>query len=180
MISLASPSAASLINATNGVVILRNTSAGHKEVSLLSPLESQNRSYRSYHRLWRSRLTTAARQEIALTAVFPLEFNLLIFGYSMFSVRCQLLLTSVFLGDGHLRRTSFPALTSPKSPSGSPPSSFPTEVPLFQNVSNIAIPASICSLHLIRNERTGDRFIIGGSDDGGVTIWSLQYEEIHL
>ncbi|KAF8549736.1 WD40 repeat-like protein [Imleria badia] len=158
-ISLGTPSAASLINTANGVVTLRHTSAGHKEVSLFTPLEVQDRTY---HRLWRSQLATASRQEMGttLTTVLPLEFNSLIFGYS----------------DGHLRHTSFSALTSQKFLSESPPSSSipPIEVPLFQNTSNTPIPASIHSLHLIRNERTGDRFIIGGSDDGGITVWSLQ------
>ena len=41
----------------------------------------QRRSYRSYHRLWGPRPTTAVRQEVALTAVLPLEFNSLMFGF---------------------------------------------------------------------------------------------------
>ncbi|KAG6372767.1 hypothetical protein JVT61DRAFT_7165 [Boletus reticuloceps] len=157
-ISLGVPSAASLINTTNGVVTLRHTSKGFKEVSLFSPIDSQDRTYR---RLWRSQIATTPREEgvTTLTAVLPLEFNSLIFGYS----------------DGRLRRTSFSAITSPKMspelPSSSP--SQPVEVLSFQHVSDVPIPASIYSLHLIRNERTGDRFIIGGSDDGGIAIWSL-------
>ena len=82
-ISLGTPSAASLINTTNGVVTLRRTSAGHKEVSLSPPPESQDQTR---HRLWNSQLAIASRQEIdaTLTAVLPLEFNSLIFGYSEF------------------------------------------------------------------------------------------------
>ena len=93
-ISLGTPRAASLINATNGVVTLRHTSSGCKEVSLFSPLESQDRTY---HRLWRSQLATASRQEIdaTLTAVLPLEFNSLIFGYSGFCSPSLLALSDV-------------------------------------------------------------------------------------
>ena len=180
-ISLGTPSAASLINTANGVVTLRHTSADHKEVSLFTLLESQDRTY---HRLWRSQLTTTSCKEMGatLTAVLPLEFNSLVFGYSAFGGPFLSVWSNGLLGDGHLRHTSFSALTSQKRLLESPPSSSfqPAEAPLFQNTSNIPIPASILSLHLIRNERTGDRFIIGGSDDGGIAVWSLQYDARRL
>lgn len=185
-ISLGTPNAGSIISTTNEVVTLRYTSSSRKELSLFSPLESQDRIF---HRLWRSQLATVSRQEtdVTLTAVLPLEFNSLIFGYSGFCRPSLPTLSDEFVlpGDGRLRQTSFSALavTPPKSPLGLPLSSSsiqPIEVPQFQNTSNIPIPASICSLHLIRNERTGDRFIIGGSDDGGITVWTLQYEYSYL
>ena len=31
----------------------------------------------------------------------------------------------------------------------------------------------ITSLHSIRNERTAEKLIIGGVDDGGITVWEL-------
>lgn len=177
-VSLGTTSVASLINTTNEIITLRHTSSGLREVSLFSLSESQDQTYR---RLWCSQPAIASRREIdaALTAVLPLEFNSLIFGYSRFVVfLCRPCLMLVLLGDGRLHHTSFSALaiTSPKSPSESPSSSSiqPIDASPFQNASNIPIPASICSLHLIRNERTGDRFIIGGSDDGGIAVWSLQ------
>ncbi|KAH0826520.1 hypothetical protein J3R83DRAFT_5527 [Lanmaoa asiatica] len=160
-IPLGSPSAVSIINTTKEIITLRHTSSGRKEVSLFSPLESQDRIY---HRLWCSQLAITSHPEIdaTLTAVLLLEFNSVIFGYS----------------DGRLRHTSFSALAIIRSklPSESPPSSsiHPINIPLFQNASNIPIPPSICSLHLIRNERTGDRFSIGGSDDSGITVWTLR------
>lgn len=184
-ISLGTPRAVSIISTTSEVVTLRHTYEGRKEVSLFSPLESQDRVY---HRLWRSQLATASPQEIdvTLTAVLPLEINSLIFGYCGFAVLlCQPCLMFILPGDGRLRRTSFSALAviPSKSPLGSPPPSSsmqPIEAPQFQNTSNIPIPASISSLHLIRNERTGDRFIIGGSGDGGIAVWTLQYEYSRL
>ena len=30
-------------------------------------------------------------------------------------------------------------------------------------------------MHLIRNDRSGERYILGGTDDGGIAIWALEY-----
>ncbi|KAI5996026.1 hypothetical protein F5J12DRAFT_896369 [Pisolithus orientalis] len=96
--------------------------------------------------------------DATLTAVLPLELDLILLGYtacSSLALRCY------------------------ERVSDSPPSSaFPEpghrdEKPLFAASSKYSIAASILSLHFIRNERTGDAFVIGGSDDGGVAIWSL-------
>jgi WD repeat-containing protein 7 len=32
----------------------------------------------------------------------------------------------------------------------------------------------IVGLHQIENERTGQKLIVGGADDGSIAIWSLQ------
>ncbi|KIN96873.1 hypothetical protein M404DRAFT_32838 [Pisolithus tinctorius Marx 270] len=104
--------------------------------------------------------------EATLTAVLPLELDLILLGYD----------------DGYIRQASCSALASrcyePVSDL-SPPSAFPKpshrdEMPLFAASSKYSIAASIQSLHFIRNERTGDAFIVGGSNDGGVAIWSLR------
>lgn len=29
-------------------------------------------------------------------------------------------------------------------------------------------------MHLVRNDRTGERYILGGTDDGGIAIWALE------
>ncbi|KAI6166690.1 WD40-repeat-containing domain protein [Pisolithus thermaeus] len=87
--------------------------------------------------------------DATLTAVLPLELDLILLGYS----------------NGYIRQASCSSLASrcQKPVSEAPPSSaFP------------ATTASIQSLYFIRSERTGDAFIVCGSDDGGVAIWSLR------
>jgi hypothetical protein len=36
-------------------------------------------------------------------------------------------------------------------------------------------------MHLVRNDRTGERYILGGTDDGGIAIWALEcVHHLHL
>ncbi|KAI6041430.1 hypothetical protein EDC04DRAFT_1281991 [Pisolithus marmoratus] len=85
-------------------------------------------------------------------------------------------------GDGYIRQASCSALASRchEPVLDSPASSTFSEAghrdgePLFTASSKYPTAASIRSLHFIRNERTGDAFIICGSDDGGVTVLSLR------
>ncbi|KAF9220526.1 WD40 repeat-like protein [Gyrodon lividus] len=162
-VSLGTPTAVSFISAANEVLTLRRTSSARNEISTYAPIASTFLSRgATRHRLWRTQLAASTRQQsdATLTAVLPLELNLIILGYT----------------DGYLRHTSFSALAlthRQTSPLGSSPSQ-PVEGSLFHRTSDISISASIQSLHLIRNERTGHRFIIGGSDDGGIAIWTLQ------
>lgn len=46
---------------------------------------------------------------------------------------------------------------------------------LFDKVSDMSLPSSILHMHLVRNDRTGKRYILGGTDDGGIAIWALEY-----
>ncbi|KIK98529.1 hypothetical protein PAXRUDRAFT_800852 [Paxillus rubicundulus Ve08.2h10] len=158
-VSLRTPIAVSLIGASNELLTLRHTSSGRKEISIHASAASTPLSRdATRQRLWRTQLAALSQQSYAtLTAVLPLELNLIILGYS----------------DGHVRQTSFSALalTRRTSPLGFSP---PIEGSLFHRTSDISISASIQSLHLIRNERSGDRFIVGGSDDGGISVWTLQ------
>ena len=39
------------------------------------------------------------------------------------------------------------------------------------------LDGSITGVHLVQNERTNERLIVGGSDDGSIGIWSLRYPE---
>jgi WD repeat-containing protein 7 len=66
------------------------------------------------------------------------------------------------LGDGTIGRSSFPNLVQLKS----------NLAP--RDVSDIPLNGSITALHIIQNDRTGERLIIGGADDGSVAIWSLE------
>lgn len=102
--------------------------------------------------------------DAALTAVLPLELDLILLGYS----------------DGYIRQASCSAFLSHcHEPASSPLlAAHEDKKPLFDAQSRVSIPSSIQSLHFIRNESTGDAFIVGGSDDGGITVWSLRDLEL--
>ncbi|KAI0053216.1 WD40 repeat-like protein [Auriscalpium vulgare] len=81
-----------------------------------------------------------------ITCMLPLELAQIILGYS----------------DGTLRLSSFLRLSQ-------------TDIdPTIEVVSDVPLNGCILSLHVVQNDRTGDRLIIGGADDGSVAIWSLE------
>ncbi|KAH7928777.1 hypothetical protein BV22DRAFT_1058262 [Leucogyrophana mollusca] len=89
-----------------------------------------------------------------LTSLLPLELNLIILGYS----------------DGRIRRTSLTGLAG----GGAGASIASAGTSIFDKVSDLAVDgARIESLHLVRNDRTKERFVVGGADDGGIGVWSL-------
>ncbi|KAG1887691.1 NUC071 domain-containing protein [Suillus subluteus] len=45
---------------------------------------------------------------------------------------------------------------------------------LLDKASDMGLPSSILNMHLVRNDRTGQRYILGGTDDGGIAIWALE------
>lgn len=53
-------------------------------------------------------------------------------------------------------------------------------LPEFVAVSDIPLNGSITGLHLIQNDRTNERFIVGGSDDGCLAFWSQEYLSLLL
>jgi WD repeat-containing protein 7 len=42
------------------------------------------------------------------------------------------------------------------------------------DMSDIPLDGPIVGLHIIQNDQTGERLIVGGADDGSVAIWSLE------
>ncbi|CCL99455.1 uncharacterized protein FIBRA_01473 [Fibroporia radiculosa] len=80
-----------------------------------------------------------------ITCMLPIDLDLIIVG----------------LSDGRLRRSSFAQLSG-KSVT---PTSLESDVPL---------QGFITSLHIVEDERTREKFIVGGADDGSIAIWSLQ------
>lgn len=40
-------------------------------------------------------------------------------------------------------------------------------------MSDLALSGDVVSLHLIQNDRTEEKFILGGADDGSIGIWEL-------
>jgi hypothetical protein len=66
------------------------------------------------------------------------------------------------VGDGTIGRSSFPNLVQLNS------------VPAPGDISDIPLKGYVIGLHVIQNDRTGERLVIGGADDGSVAIWSLE------
>lgn len=95
-------------------------------------------------------------------SVLPLELNFVLLGYS----------------DGHIRQTSLPCLLQRRYHVQSVPLSAFSPISgsdvLFDKVSDMGLPSSIMNMHLVRNDRTGERYILGGTDDGGIAIWALE------
>lgn len=42
------------------------------------------------------------------------------------------------------------------------------------DISDIPLNGFVVGLHLVQNDRTRERLIVGGADDGSVAIWSLE------
>lgn len=85
---------------------------------------------------------------------------------------------ALYAGDGHIRQASCLALASRcREPCSSSVSlSRPGDLThLFHATSEYSLSSAIQSLYLIRDEQTGHAFVVSGSDDGGVAIWSLSW-----
>ncbi|KIJ60314.1 hypothetical protein HYDPIDRAFT_177510 [Hydnomerulius pinastri MD-312] len=153
-----------ILHGTQELLALRRTSAGRKELFVLASSTPPTSREAIRHRLWRTQPVAIPHEQTEpfLTSVLLIELTLLVLGYS----------------DGHVRHTSFSALASagryaPPSHSSSSAGDA-MEGSFFHRTSDISVSAPVQSLHLIRNERTGERFIVGGSDDGGIAVWTLQ------
>ena len=66
------------------------------------------------------------------------------------------------VGDGTIGRSSFPNLVQLSS------------IPAPGDISDIPLKGCVIGLHVIQNDRTGERLVVGGADDGSVAIWSLE------
>ncbi|PSR79560.1 hypothetical protein PHLCEN_2v6971 [Hermanssonia centrifuga] len=65
-------------------------------------------------------------------------------------------------GDGLIAHSSFSELVQGKT----------RRTP--DKISDLPLAGYITSMHLVTNEKTGERRIIGGSDDGAIAIWSYE------
>ncbi|KAH8982187.1 hypothetical protein EDB86DRAFT_2812394 [Lactarius hatsudake] len=81
-----------------------------------------------------------------ITCMLPLELTHIVLGYS----------------DGTIGRSSFAKLVHLNSKLAP------------EDVSDIPLDGLIVGLHIAQNDRTGERLIVGGADDGSVAIWSLE------
>ncbi|KDQ62091.1 hypothetical protein JAAARDRAFT_29992 [Jaapia argillacea MUCL 33604] len=87
-----------------------------------------------------------ASGQATVTSMLPLDLDLIILGYS----------------DGFIRRSSISQLVQGDIASS------PNEA------SDFPISGRVHTLHAIENERTSDRVIVGGGDDGSVAFWTLR------
>ncbi len=66
------------------------------------------------------------------------------------------------VGDGTIGRSSFSNLVQLNS------------VPPPGDISDIPLNGYVIGLHVVQNDLTGERLVVGGADDGSVAIWSLE------
>jgi len=78
-----------------------------------------------------------------------------------------LVLTIEVADDGLIRRSSFTQIAERRS------------LAEFRAVSNVPLNGSITKLHLVQNDRTNERFIVGGSEDGSLAFWTKEYLSAH-
>ncbi|KAG1899665.1 uncharacterized protein F5891DRAFT_1037747 [Suillus fuscotomentosus] len=147
------------------VFALRQPRSGKKEILVHTINPRQDVSIKQRRRiLWRVQSPSSGTIPggAALTSVLPVELNFVLLGYS----------------DGHIRRTSLPCLLRRRYHAQSVPLSAISSISgsdvLFDKVSDMSLPSSILNMHLVRNDRTGERYILGGTDDGGIAIWALE------
>ncbi|KAH9922915.1 WD40 repeat-like protein [Fomitopsis serialis] len=100
----------------------------------------------SSRQVWKARCDSVALSSaVRITCTLPVELSVSILGCS----------------DGRLRRSSFLGLSRKGTDR-------------YTQVSNVPLQGEIVSLHLVDNERTKERLVIGGADDGSMAIWDLQ------
>ena len=146
------------------------SSAGRRQVELFANSSGENRKEWVSTTLWKS--SDKAKkvpdndqaQARRITCLLPLELTHIILGYSMLSQTSLFSLAFVndSLGDGTIGRSSFPNLVQLNS------------VLSPGDISDIPLNGYVIGLHVIQNDRTGERLVVGGADDGSVAIWSLE------
>ncbi|THU84458.1 WD40 repeat-like protein [Dendrothele bispora CBS 962.96] len=104
--------------------------------------------------LWRNQSATFQSESSpsktgVLTAMMPISVSTVVLGFS----------------DGRLRQTTLTKIC--QNPGANPGSNY------FGKVSEVSLGAPIVSLHIAKNERTKERLIVGGGDDGSVAIWNM-------
>lgn len=112
--------------------------------------------------LWKARADAFATQSAPrISSALPLELDLIILGYSTSCSLTPQLTTDNMLADGRIRRTSL--LEGAQNSDAS------------AQWSDFALPGAVLALDVVQNHRTGERVLVGGADDGTITIWALEY-----
>lgn len=171
-ISTVAIQAAQAIHALSPTTVLSTgiSGAGRRKVELFANSSGENRKEWVPMTLWKSsdkakKVSDDTQvQARRITCLLPLELTHIILGYSMLSQRSSLftLADDDSVGDGTIGRSSFPNLVQLNSG------------PAPGDISDIPLKGYVIGLHVIQNDRTGERLIVGGADDGSVAIWSLE------
>lgn len=102
-----------------------------------------------------------------ISSILPLDLDHIIVGlckHGVIHIPCiGSLSDSTPAADGSLSRVSFPDLIRLN---GALPRQSAGEL-------SGRLSGKVTSLHLVQDPRTTDSFVLGGSDDGGIGIWSL-------
>ncbi|KAH9983707.1 hypothetical protein BJV74DRAFT_849553 [Russula compacta] len=126
---------------------------GRRHVELCSANSSgENWKEWAQTTLWKSykKVKRVPDDSRRITYLLPLELTNIILGYS----------------DGTIGRSSFAnliQLNSDLAPG---------------DRSDVPLHGCIVGLHIVQNDQTGERLVIGGADDGSVAIWSLESMKI--
>jgi len=139
------------------------SNSGRRHVELY--ISGENRREWAQTTLWKSKVNDVDDNR-RITCLLPLELTHIILGYSMVSptsfLDSSLTIHDDAIGDGTIGRSSFANLVQLNSD------------PAPGDVSDIPLNGCITGLHVVQNDRTGERLIVGGADDGSVAIWSLE------
>ncbi|KAH9040230.1 hypothetical protein EDB84DRAFT_1587571 [Lactarius hengduanensis] len=121
---------------------------GRRRIELHTPIPSgESRKEWTRTILWKSHdKGSNVPGDKHITCMLPLELTHIVLGYS----------------DGTIGRSSFAKLVHVNSQLAP------------EDVSDIPLDGFIVGLHIAQNDRTGERLIVGGADDGSVAIWSLE------
>ncbi|KAH9990289.1 hypothetical protein BJV77DRAFT_1013521 [Russula vinacea] len=125
------------------------SNTGRRQVELFAMIPSgENRKEWAPTTLWKScdKVKKVPDDTRRITCLLPLELTHMILGYS----------------NGTIGRSSFPNLVQLNS------------VLAPGDISDIPLNGRVIGLHVVQNDRTGERLIVGGADDGSVAIWSLE------
>lgn len=121
------------------------SSRGRRKIGLHTAISSgESRKEWARTTLWKSHDRVPGDKHI--TCMLPLELTHIVVGYS----------------DGTIGRSSFAELVQVNSKLAP------------EDVSDIPLDGFIVALHIAQNDRTGERLIVGGADDGSVAIWSSE------
>ncbi|KAH9175602.1 quinon protein alcohol dehydrogenase-like superfamily [Lactarius sanguifluus] len=121
---------------------------GRRRIELHTPIPSgESRKEWTRTMLWKSHdKGPNVPGDKHITCMLPLELTHIVLGYS----------------DGTIGRSSFAKLVHLNSKLAP------------EDISDIPLDGFIVGLHIAQNDRTGERLIVGGADDGSVAIWSLE------
>ncbi|EMD39624.1 hypothetical protein CERSUDRAFT_132102 [Gelatoporia subvermispora B] len=102
--------------------------------------------------LWKSRHLSSSTGEGAYpSSVLPIEPDRVVIGFS----------------DGRLGHSSLPALVAKAAQDAT------------SALSDISLDGSIATISAVNSERTDEKFLVGGADDGSIAIWAFDSLKLH-